>query len=201
MLFAPFRTAPSLRMILFAPCDAPKIPRRLCIIPKGWPRAVLASRRSRRARLLGACSRARLATLAFTSALGVPPSSAPYLRMKRPSALSLARSRPRALDRVHLRVSPMLAFRRSRATPHRLTVHGIASSCHVSTRERLDLLPFEDRPFASHPANHVRPRLSTMALARAVQRRVSCSSFDAHAPRSPRFMPAFRRSCPAVAAR
>jgi len=49
-------------------------------------------------------------------------------------------------------VSAVLASRRSRATLHRLTVHGLANSCHVSTRAGGDPLPFEDRARTSHPA-------------------------------------------------
>jgi hypothetical protein len=75
--------------ILFAPCDAPKIVRRPCIVPKGRPRSMLVSRRSRRARLLGAGARARLSTLAFTAASGSVPSSARRFRDRRPSALAL----------------------------------------------------------------------------------------------------------------
>jgi hypothetical protein len=78
--------------ILFAPCDAPKIARRPCIVPKGRPRPVLVFRRSRRARLPGDCARVRLATFACTLASGSVPSSASRFRVRRPSAL---------LPRVH----------------------------------------------------------------------------------------------------
>jgi hypothetical protein len=75
--------------ILVAPCDAPTIARRPCIVPEGRPRSVLVLRRSRRACLHGACARARLATLAFTVASGSLPSSASRFRDRRPSTLSL----------------------------------------------------------------------------------------------------------------
>jgi hypothetical protein len=126
---------------------------RLCFIPKGWPRSVLAFQRSRRARLHDARARARLSTLALTPALGSLPSSAPTLSRETSLGVLLARSRPRRLGRAHhchvYRYTPFDAFR---ATLHRLTVHGLASSCHVSTKAGVDLLPFEDRARSSHPA-------------------------------------------------
>jgi hypothetical protein len=93
--------------------------------------------------------------------------------------LSPSRPRPRALGRVHLLVSAVLASRRSRATLHRLTVHGLANSCHVSTSKRGDPLPFEDRAFRSHPA--ISP---TLAFRRW------CSPCRT----APRLVPIFRRS-------
>jgi hypothetical protein len=87
------------------------------------------------------------------SRFGVLPSSASTLsREDVPRRSSLRVHDQELLDRVHLLVSAVLAFRRSRATLRRLTVHGLASSCHVSTRASGDPLPFEDRARTSHPA-------------------------------------------------
>lgn len=96
------------------------------------------------------------------------------------------RSRPRALGRAHLSVSTVLAFRGSRATLHRLTVYGLANSCHVSTRAGGDPLLFEDRAFTSHPA--IAPALAFRPW------RSPCRT-------APRFVPALRRSRSAAAAR
>jgi hypothetical protein len=170
--------------ILFAPCDAPKIVRRPCIVPKGRPRSMLVSRRSRRARLLGAGARARLSTLAFTAASGSVPSSARRFRDRRPSALRPPRSRPRAPGRVHLLVPAVLASRRSRATLHRLTVHGLANSCHVSTRAGDDPLPFEGRARTSHPA--IAPALAFRRWRLPSRRpRAPCLSYDIHVSQPP----------------
>jgi hypothetical protein len=99
---------------------------------------------------------------------------------KRPSAISSAfttkSSWPRSPFRAcRVRLSTLTA------ALHRLTVYGLANSCHVSTRAGFDPLLFEDRAFTSHsaiaPALAFRPwRLP------AVQRRVSCPPCDVHAP-------------------
>jgi hypothetical protein len=138
--------------ILFAPCDAPKIARQLCIVPKGRPRSVLVFRRSRRARLPGDCARARLATFACTPASGSGPSSASRFRERRPSSLSLRVHDQELLIVPTSLVPAVLASRRPRATLHRLTAHGLANSCHVSTSAGDDPLPFEDHARTSHPA-------------------------------------------------
>lgn len=112
---------------------------------------MLVCRRSRRARLLGACARARLATFAFTFAFGSG---------RRPSSRFRAKTSLDPLLRVHdQELLAALTFPCPRAhlsaltaTLHRLTVHGLANSCHVSTSAGDDPLPFEDRTFTSHPA-------------------------------------------------
>jgi hypothetical protein len=132
--------------ILFAPCDAPKIARRPCIVPKGRPRSrARLSTLTFGARLPGDCARARLSTFASTSASGSVPSSASRFREKRPSALSRRVHDQELLIVPTSLVPAVLASRRPRATLHRLTAHGLANSCHVSTSAGDDPLPFEDR--------------------------------------------------------
>jgi hypothetical protein len=119
--------------------------------PIGRSRSVLVLRRSRRACLHGACTCARLATFACTTASGSGPSSASRFRAKRPSALSLRVHDQELLVAYTSLVPAVLASRRPRATLHRLTAHGLANSCHVSTSAGDDPLPFEDRARTSHP--------------------------------------------------
>jgi hypothetical protein len=138
--------------IPFAPCDAPKIARRPCFVPKGRPRYRARLSTLTRARLPGDCARARLATFACTPASGSVPSSASRFRERRPSALSLRVHDQELLIVPTSLVPAVLASRRSRATLHRLTAHGLANSCHVSTKASDDPLPFEDHARTSHPA-------------------------------------------------
>jgi hypothetical protein len=139
--------------ILFAPYDAPKIARRPCIVPKGRPRSrARLSTLTFGARLPGDCARARLSTFASTSASGSVPSSASRFREKRPSALSRRVHDQELLIVPTSLVPAVLASRRPRATLHRLTAHGLANSCHVSTSAGDDPLPFEDHARTSHPA-------------------------------------------------
>lgn len=59
-----------------------------------------------------------------------------------------------------------LVFRRSRPVAlHRLTVHGLASSCHVSTAESSDPLSVRGPPLPAAPVNHSRARLATITIA------------------------------------
>jgi hypothetical protein len=69
--------------------------------------------------------------------------------------------------RVHLLVLvSALVFRRSRPVAlHRLTVHGLASSCHVSTALSSDPLSVRGPPLRAAPVNHARARLSTITIA------------------------------------
>jgi hypothetical protein len=122
--------------------------------------------------------------------LRVPPSSVFTLSRENVPRRCPLRSRPRALGRAHLSMSTVLAFRPTRATLHRLTVYGLANSCHVSTRAGDDHLLFEDRAFTSHPANRARPRLSTpaFALPYSTTFRVRLSAFT---PRSRRTLTRF----------
>lgn len=131
------------------------------------------------------------------------PSSVFTLSRKNVPRLSPPRSRPRALGRAHLSASTVLAFRPTRATLHRLTVYGLANSCHVSTRASDDPLPFEDRAFTSHPAiapalafrQWRSPRRTTPRFVSALRRSQpaashvdplrACTSFDVHARNQP----------------
>jgi hypothetical protein len=95
-----------------------------------------------------------------------------------------SRSRPRAPGRVHLPVLAVLASRRTRATLHRLTVHGLANSCHVSTRAGGDPLPFEDRARTSHSA--IAPALAFRRWRLPGRRPCDpCMPFDIHVPQPP----------------
>jgi hypothetical protein len=134
----------------------------------GWPRIVFAFRRSRHARLHGACDRARLSTFAFTSRSGFDV----VCSCEQPSP---APSRVHALftpceakkERAHLLVLvSALVFRRSRpAALHRLTVHGLARSCHVSTAQSSDPLSVRGPPLRAAPVNHADARLATITNA------------------------------------
>lgn len=64
------------------------------------------------------------------------------------------------------RARSALVFRRSRPVAlHRLTVHGLASSCHVSTAQSSDPLSVRGPPLRAAPVNRARARLSTITIA------------------------------------
>ena len=125
---------------------------------------MLVSRRSRRARLLGACARVRLATLAFTFAFGSCRRPPPRFRARRPSAFPSAFTTKSSWPR-----SP---FRVYRARLSGIT--GNTSSAH-SPRAREFVSRFDEGQRRSSslrrsrlhlaPGNRARPRLSTMAFA------------------------------------
>jgi hypothetical protein len=166
-----------------SPCDDPRSLLENCASPRcgshdrarlstvtsvfaaGWPSSVTVFRRSRRARLLGACARVRLSTFALASTLG--SRRRPFLR----TALGalLACSRPfapcGAPGRAHLLVFvSAFVFRRSRPFPlRRLTVHGLASSCHVTTA--FTAILFREPPLHTAHVNHVRAHLATITSA------------------------------------
>lgn len=139
---------------------------------------MLVCRRSRRARLLGACARARLATFAFTFAFG--SSRRPLSRFRAKTSLSF-------LLRVHDQ-ELLAALTFPRLPRSSLDAHGRASSAH-SLRAREFVSRFDESRLRSpsfrrsrlHLAlgNRARPRLSTMAFA--------CRT-------APRLVPALRRS-------
>jgi hypothetical protein len=166
-----------------SPCDDPRSLLENCASPRcgshdrarlstvtsvfaaGWPSSVTVFRRSRRARLLGACARVRLSTFALASTLG--SRRRPFLR----TALGalLACSRPfapcGAPGRAHLLVFvSAFVFRRSRPFPlRRLTVHGLASSCHVTTA--FTAILFREQPFHTAHVNHAHAHLATITFA------------------------------------
>jgi hypothetical protein len=168
----------------FAPCDAPKIARRPCIVPKGRPRSVLAFRRSRRACLLGAGARSRLSTLAFTAASGSLPSSDSRFRESRPSAL---------LPRVHDQ-ELLVGYTFSCLPCSPLDEHGQHSIGSQSTGSRIRVT-FRREPatilFLSRVAPAPRTRLIAPALAfrrwRLPGRRLCdpCPPCDVHVPQPP----------------
>jgi hypothetical protein len=132
------------------------------VFAAGWPRTVSVFRRSRHARLHGARARICLSTPALTSTFG--SRRRPFLRTSLGACL-----------RVHVRL-PLSEANRSRSPSrarscspfgtrpalHRLTVHGLASSCHVSTT--LAAILFRSRTAASRRSRQSR----------------SCSSRDDH---------------------
>jgi hypothetical protein len=87
----------------------------------------------------------------------------PRFRAKRPSAFSLRVHDQDVLAALTTLVSTMRASRRSRAARPRLTVHGLASSCHVSTKA--GHRSFEDRAPLLAPGDRARPRLSALTFA------------------------------------
>lgn len=113
----------------------------------------------------------------------VLPSSAPTLSRETSLGSHRSRSRPRALSRAHL-------FRVYRAhlstitgNTSRLTVHGLRE--FVSRFDECWRRPSSSRrsrPLLA-PGNLDRPGLSTMTFAVPYSSRVSCPSFDVHAPR------------------
>jgi hypothetical protein len=161
---------------------------RLCIIPKGWPRPcspcdvhvvhafsvpvpAFILRRSRSHPRLG------LAVVRSHFRTNVPRRSPPR---PRPSTSC------EAFGRVHLLVSTAHVSRRSRATLRRLTVHGLASSCHVSTRACGDLLSVRRPRLPSHPAT-----TSALAFRRS---RPPCRTAPAFRARLSTFTPRVRRT-------
>jgi len=148
----PFRMLRCQRMILFAPCDAPKIARRL--VPHPSRMATF------RARLptFTACSPSRCLSPAsiFRRPRAQPLRGPTVVRLPlaRKTSLDLLplRSRPRALGRVHLRVSTVLASRRSRATPFGSQSTGSRARVTFRREKASIFFLFEDRTFASHPA-------------------------------------------------
>lgn len=88
---------------------------------------------------------------------------------ERPSALLLACSRPfapcGAPGRAHLLVFvSAFVFRRSRPFPlRRLTVHGLASSCHVTTA--FTAILFREPPLHTAHVHRVRAHLATITFA------------------------------------
>jgi hypothetical protein len=134
----------------------------------GWPRFVFVLRRSRHACLHGACGSrlsfdvcARIrAPVAASSVLA----NVPRHRLHTFTLRSLLAERAR---RAHLLVLvSMFVFRRSRpAALHRLTVHGLARSCHVSTAQSSDPLSVRGPPLRAAPVNRARARLATNTIA------------------------------------
>jgi len=70
-------------------------------------------------------------------------------------------------ERAHLLVLVSgFVFRRSRPVAlRRLTVHGLARSCHVSTAHSSDPLSVRGPPLCAAPVNRVRARLATITFA------------------------------------
>ena len=134
----------------------------------GWPRFVLVLRRSRHARLHGACARVRLSTFALASTLRFQ--RRPFLRTSLVDPF--ARSRfvlllAKQSKRAHLLVLvSAFVFRRSRPDAlRRLTVHGLASSCHVSTAHSSDPLSVRGPSPCAAPVNRAHAHLATIMIA------------------------------------
>lgn len=164
------------------PCDDPRSLPENCASPPAGPTIVLAFRRSRpcsplgghssvtvfrrsrRARLLGACARVRLSTLALASTLG--SRRRPFLRTSLGALLTCPQpfAPCGAPSRVHLLVFvSAFVFRRSRPFPlRRLTVHGLASSCHVSTA--FTAILFREPPLHTAPVNRACAHLATITF-------------------------------------
>jgi hypothetical protein len=121
------------------------------------------------------CSPSRCLALAniFRRSRAQPRSGRDVVRScERPSSLplrvhaSLCSSRSEG-KRAHLLVL-VSAFVSRRSRPdalRRLTVHGLASSCHVSTEESSDPLSVRGPPRSPAPVDRARARLSTITIA------------------------------------
>jgi hypothetical protein len=175
---APLRMLEACAFVLVAPCDASKTARRPCIIPKGWPRPCSPLD----AHVVLAFSVPALALVLRRSRShprSGPSVVRPILSNETSLGSLLARSRPRALSRAHLRVSAVLAFRRSRATP--IGSQSTGSRARVTFRRGKGggLFLLRTVPLASHPA---------ITFALALRRwRLPCRT-------APRFVPVLRRS-------
>lgn len=148
--------------------------------------SVLVFRRSPRARLLGACARVRLATLAFTSAFG---------SCRRPSSRFRAKTSLGILLCVHdQELLAALTFPCLPCSP--FDQHGQHFIGSQSTGSRIRVT-FRREPativFLLKIAPSPRTRQITPAFAFRL-RRLPCRT-------APRFVPAFQRSRPAAAAR
>jgi hypothetical protein len=166
-----------------SPCDDPRSLLENCASPRcgshdrarlstltsvfaaGWPPSVTVFRRSRRARLLGACARVRLSTFAFTSTFG--SCRRPSLRTALGALLRVHDLSPLAELRAALTFSWFVSafvFRRSRPFPlRRLTVHGLASSCHVATA--FTAILFREPPLHTAHVHRVCAHLATITFA------------------------------------
>jgi hypothetical protein len=164
-----FRCSPS-RSWLRSPYNHQRLSTFTFVRAAGWPRSVFVFRRSRHARLHGACVHVRLSTFASASTLRFQ--RRPFLRtaLVNPFARShfvllLAKQTKRA----HLLVLvSAFVFRRSRPDAlRRLTVHGLASSFHVSTARSSDPLSVRGPPLHAAPVNRSHARLATFTFVRA----------------------------------
>jgi hypothetical protein len=181
-LLHPCECSKACAFILGAPCDAPKNARRLCIIPKGWPRLLCA-----RLSTLTACSPSRC--LKLRSPFGAHRSI--RVRVLPSSAHAFAQTSLGFLLRVHdqellaeytfscLPCSPLDAHGQ-----HFIGSQSTGSRIRVTFRRvkgailfLLKIVPFA-RTRQSRP-----PSPFDDGARRAVQRRVSCPSFDVHVPR------------------
>jgi len=117
----------------------------------------------------------------------------PFLRFraKRPSVFTVRVHDQELLVVLTSFVSTVLAFRRSRATRHRLTVHGLRE--FVSRFDECRRRPSSVRRsrLLLAPGNLAHPGLSTMTSPCRTALRGSCSSFDVHASRGHRTMTRF----------
>jgi hypothetical protein len=166
-----------------SPCDDPRSLLENCASPRcgshdrarlstvtsvfaaGWPSSVTVFRRSRRARLLGACARVRLSTFTLTSTLG--SRRRPFLRTSlggSPRVVTTFRPLRSSGRAHHLVFVSAFVFRRSRPFPlRRLTVHGLASSCHVTTA--FTAILFREPPLHTAHVHRVRAHLATITFA------------------------------------
>jgi hypothetical protein len=135
------------------------------VFAAGWPPSVTVFRRSRRARLLGACARVRLSTFAFTSTFG--SCRRPFLRTSLGALLACPQpfAPCGAPGRVHLlvvRIRVRLSTLTAVSTP---SAHSPRAREFVSRYDGVDCDPLS-RTAASHRSRqHARAHLATITFA------------------------------------